>query len=101
MLVLEMEEKQNCFHALTICGVDVGLIDEGLVNRYDIETHAHILDLEGHIKRILRENFGLPIKSAEDVEAITDKLSIKRNQTIAEWFNEYMSICIKHEKNRK
>lgn len=95
MLILKMEDKKNCFHILTICGVNVGLVDEGLVNKYDIETQAHIINLEGHVKRVLRENFGIPIKSAADVDLIVDKLSTKRNQTIAEWFSDYMNSCLK------
>lgn len=90
MIVYAVEDKKDSFWPLIICGVNVGLIDEGLLGRYDIKTKQLIINLEGHLKRILRQNFDISIESAEDVKEIELKLRTEKNQTIAEWFDEYM-----------
>lgn len=88
-MILRMEDS-NSMCDLIICGVNVGSLNEGLVNKYDIETQAHIINLEGHIKRLIRENFGISMKSVADVEMVSCKLREERNQSIAEWFSEIM-----------
>ena len=75
---------------LYLKGVMVGKIDTRLYGVFEIDTKAHIVNLEKYLLAKVEEMYGLPMNTKEDVEAFMDYLQKEQGKTFKQWFEEYM-----------
>lgn len=80
--------KKETKHRLRICGVHVGYLCNRILYTYTNTFQIH--DLRNHMRHIIHEEWGIWIKSQNDIEELQTLVENKHYENISDWMQEYM-----------